>query len=178
MFDHLLRARMAKITALIHTHNDAERIARTLESLRACDELLVIDHASTDDTLKVAREHGAVVKEGVPGVNPGVYAVDARHDWILCLLPTEAVSEGMEASLFEWKRAAGEKARAPLGDADFTSPVAFCFRIRQEDGDHWKDLPPETRLVNRTTINWPGELPAPHPGAKLLDGYLLRFASP
>jgi cellulose synthase/poly-beta-1,6-N-acetylglucosamine synthase-like glycosyltransferase len=95
---------MAEITAVLHTHNDAARIGRALESLRACDEVLVVDHASTDDTVKIARDHGATVKAGVPGVSPGVYAIDAHHDWMLCLLPNEAVSEALEASLFDPKR--------------------------------------------------------------------------
>jgi glycosyltransferase involved in cell wall biosynthesis len=44
---------MAKLTALVHTHNDERRIGRAIESLRACDEILVIDHGSTDDTAKM-----------------------------------------------------------------------------------------------------------------------------
>ncbi len=178
MLENVLPARMPKITALIHTHNDAERIARVLESLRACDEVLVIDHGSSDDTAKIARDHGATVKEGVPGVNPGVYAMDARHDWILCVLPTESVGEGLEASLFEWKRA--ERHRPNDKDKEEASAFApaFSVHVREETGNGWKELPPETRLVNRRQINWPGHLPAPDPRAELLEGYLLRFGSP
>jgi hypothetical protein len=33
---------MPKITALLHTHNDALRLGRALDSLRPCDEVLVI----------------------------------------------------------------------------------------------------------------------------------------
>src|SRR5512147_193806 len=147
---------MAKITALIHTYNDAARIGRAVESLRACDEVLVVDHASADDTVKLARDHGAAVKEGVPGVNPGVYAIDARHDWILCLLPTEAVSEGLEASLFEWKERREEKSDEDDKDKAAASQCSVAFAIREENEGGWKEVGTHTRLVNRKKINWPG----------------------
>jgi len=167
---------MAKITALIHTRNDEQRIGRAIESLRACDEVLVIDHGSTDRTAKVAGHHGATVKQGVPGVNPGVYAIDARHDWIFCLLPTEAVSEALEASLFEWKDRQDEESHPAGRDKHAATASAFSVSVRQETAAGWKDLPPETRLVNRKEVN--GHLPANDPASELLIGDLLRFANP
>ena len=169
---------MAKITALLHTHNDAARIGRALDSLRACDEVLVIDHLSTDDTAKIARYHGAAVKEGVPGVNPGVYAMDARHDWVLCLLPNEAVGEGLEASLFEWKDRKHEKSGEEERDKDTSGPCSLAMQVREETENGWKELGAHTRLVNRKRINWPGHLPFDDPSAPLLPGHLLRFAKP
>ena len=93
---------MPKITALLHTHNDALRLGRALESLRPCDEVLVIDDCSEDDTSRVAREHGATFKSALPGVTFGAYATDASHDWILCLRPNETLSDDLEAALFDW----------------------------------------------------------------------------
>src|SRR5215472_1658187 len=78
---------MPKFTALLHTHNDALRLGRALQSLRPCDEVLIIDEGSEDDTAKVAREYGATLKTAIPGVSPGAYAMDAQHEWILCLRP-------------------------------------------------------------------------------------------
>lgn len=169
---------MAKITALLHTHNDATRIGRALDSLRACDEVLVIDHGSTDDTAKLAREHGATVKEGVPGVNPGVYAMDARHDWVLCLLPNEAVGEGLEASLFEWKEGKHEPSDQSQKEKDAANQCSFAVEVREETENGWQELGAHTRLVNRKQINWSGHLPFDDPSARLLPGHLLRFAKP
>ena len=169
---------MAKITALVHTHNDAERIGRALESLRACDEVLVVDHASTDDTVKLARDHGAVVKEGVLGVSPGTYAIDAGHDWILCMLPTEAVSEGLEASLFEWKQRHEENSEQSEKDTHVAEAHSVAFQVREETGSGWRELGAHTRLVNRKGINWSGHLPLDDPNAEMLPGHLLRFHKP
>ena len=47
---------MPKTTALLHTHNDALRLGRALDSLRPCDEVLVIDEGSEDDTARRRNE--------------------------------------------------------------------------------------------------------------------------
>jgi hypothetical protein len=156
------------MTALIHTHEgaDAQRIARTLDSLRPCDEALVIDHGANAEVARVAREHGANLKQGVPGVSPGTYLVDARYDWILCLLPREALSEALEASLFQWKQADHEEERG------------FAIALREETAGQWRHLKPETRLVNRNKVNWTAELPPEDPKAERLEGDLLRFSTP
>jgi len=169
---------MPKITALLHTHNDAQRIGRALESLRAVDEILVVDHGSTDDTVKVARHHGATIKEGVPGVNPGVYVIDAHNDWILCILPNESLSEGLEASLFEWK----ERVDEPMdhADKDTNAPFndTFSVTIRDETDDGWRTLACETRLINRKQINWSEAVPPNNEQSVTLPGELLRFSKP
>lgn len=167
---------MAKITALIHTYNNAGFIARALDSLRACDELLVIDHGSSDDTANIASQHGATVKSAVPGVTAGAYVVDARHDWLLCLLPNETVSEALESSLVEWKKTNHKK--VDLSQPDPAGQHGISFQVREQTENGWKELGAHTRLVNRKMINWPDELPLDDPGSELLPGHLLRYCRP
>ena len=52
-----------KITATIITLNEERNIARAIESLRCCDEVVVVDSGSGDRTVDVAVRHGAVVVE-------------------------------------------------------------------------------------------------------------------
>ena len=158
---------MPKITALLHTHNDALRLGRALDSLRPCDEVLIIDSGSDDDTEKIAREHGATFKGAIPGVTPGAYAMDALNDWILCLRPNESLSDDLEASLFEWKEKEADAAIAGYG-----------IPIRQENKTGWENLPPEVRLVNRTRMNWVGEMPPDEAGGAVFNGDLLSFHNP
>ena len=153
---------MPLLSALLHASDDALRIGRAVESLRPCDEVLVIDHGSTDATARVARDYGATVLAATPGADP---AAHARHYWILCLLPNEALTEALEASLHEWKR-------SDPGDAP-----GFALSLREEAGDGWRQLPPQLRLVHRRRITWTGPLP-PNQPAPLLAGDLLRFARP
>ena len=153
-----------KITALIHTRDNARSLGRALDSLRQCDECIVVDHGSRDETVKVAKEHGARVINAVPGVNRGAYAQDARNPWILCLLPHEAVAEELEASLLEWTDA--EQDAGQMG---------FNMAIREQNGAGWKPLEPELRLANRKQINWTGDMPPNNPQAPALAGHILRI---
>ena len=114
---------MPKISALLHTHNDALRLGRALDSLRPCDEVLIIDQDSEDETEKVAREHGATFKTAIAGVTSGAYAMDASHEWILYLRCNEALSDELEATLIEWKEAEPEETLA-----------CYSVPIRAENG--------------------------------------------
>jgi glycosyltransferase involved in cell wall biosynthesis len=153
-----------KITGLLHTSNDALHLGRALDSLRACDEVVVVDHGSSDDTVKVAREHGAKVVQAVNGVDYGAYVQDASNDWILCLRPSESLAEELEASLFEWRE--NEHAENALG---------FNIAIREQKQYGWEFLASEMRLANRKQINWTGDLPPQHPDAPSLRGHILRI---
>jgi glycosyltransferase involved in cell wall biosynthesis len=158
---------MPKFTALLRTHNHAQHLPRVLHSLRPCDEVLVIDDASEDDTAKIARDHGAVFKLAIPGVSPGAYALDAEHDWILCLRPNESLSDDLEAALFEWKELVPQE-----------NTICYSVPIREAKGGAWLECPPEVRLIDRTRINWIGEMPPPQDDCVLLSGDLLSFQDP
>ena len=154
---------MPRLTGLIHVCNHERQVGRALLSLRPCDEVLVIDHGSKDGTLRVAREHGArIIQAGGTGYD--AYARKASHDWILCLLPCEAIAEDLEASLLEWKASVASDDQA-----------GFTISIRQQTGVEWKLLQPELRLVNRKKVSWTNELPVSAFSASALDGYILRI---
>ncbi len=159
---------MPKLTAILHASNDAARIGRALDSLSGCNQILVIDHRSDDDTAEVAEEHGAKVKEGIPGVEDGAYVVDAAHDWILCILPSEALSENLQASLLEWK----DRDEPP------EEVIGYSFQVREQKGGQWRSLGPQMRLANRKRINWTEALPPNASNVEKLSGDLLRFDEP
>jgi glycosyltransferase involved in cell wall biosynthesis len=153
-----------KLTALLHTCDDALHLGRSLDSLRACDEVIVVDHGSSDHTVDVARGHGAKVVSAVNGVDRGAYVQDAANDWILCLRPSEAVGDDLEASLNEWRE--NEQPESAIG---------FNIAIREQNGRAWTSLPAEMRLANRKQINWTGDLPPENPNAPSLQGHILRI---
>jgi cellulose synthase/poly-beta-1,6-N-acetylglucosamine synthase-like glycosyltransferase len=155
---------MPKISALIHTHNNEPTLGRTLESLRCVDEIVIVDHQSTDKTVRIAKQYGARVIHAVAGVDRGAYVVDCKFDWIFCVRPNETPSEALEASIFDWK------AHSEANGAGLT------MRLREQKGEAWSQLPPEMRLADRTKINWPDLFPAAVDEPQLLSGDLLRFA--
>ena len=157
---------MPPITALIHTHNDALRLGRTFETLLPCSEILIVDHHSTDATLRIARQYAARIVTAEATHPPDHYLTLARHDWILCLAPGESLTENLQATLFEWSHLS----RAPA--------TAFSFPVSQQTGEHWRHLPAQTRLIPRTWPHWHGLLPASESSAVALEGELLRFDLP
>jgi len=160
---------MPPLTALLHTGNDALRLGRALETLRPCDEILVVDHASHDATLDIAREYGAHTLSFRAGAPPTHYLQFARHDWILCLEPRESLTEALEASLFEWKSESPSQ----------VTGAAFSVFVRDETPNGWLSLPfPQTRLIPRNWKHWKGYSPADLHSALTLEGEVLRFLLP
>ena len=159
---------MTLITAVLHTHNDGLRLGRSLETLHPCDEILIVDHGSNDATLRIASEYGARVIRAKEGVSLEEYLGRLDGTWILCLDPRESITEGLSASLFEWKSTSGVP-KAP----------GFSFRLREETSEGWIQTPTaHMRLVRAGWSRWQGHFPATEPSSLPLDGDLLRFAIP
>jgi glycosyltransferase involved in cell wall biosynthesis len=176
---------MPSITALLHTKNDAIRLGRCLETLYACDQILIVDHGSGDDTLRIARGYGARIIEAQPGIP---LEQDRRlnpSEWILTLDPRESLSESLASSLFAWKYewgADGEKdssAKGMLDRSGVPTVPAFSVFLREEGVNGWVDHPTaQTRLVPATWKHWNGNIPLHQASAIALHGQLLRFAFP
>jgi|SRR5215468_1208246 len=160
---------MPPIAAILHTRNDGLRLGRALESLRVCDEILIFDHGSTDQTPRVAREYGAKVL-AVRSGQTWRHAVSPRHGrWLLLIQPSEAISEGLEAALYEWK----------LRSESSVADVSSCLvSLREEFHEGWSAPSPITRLIPKNWQLWEGNLPQHDPRGLILDGDLLRFRQP
>ncbi len=96
-----------KITATIITQNEERNIARALESLRCCDEIVVVDSGSVDRTVEIAARLGArVVDSPWRGFakQKNLASEQATHDWILSLDADESLSEALEAEIWQLKK--------------------------------------------------------------------------
>ena len=159
---------MPPITALLHTRNDALRLGRALETLLPCSEILIVDHDSTDATRRIARDYGARIIFAAAD-DAEHYLERAANDWVLGLDPHETITEGLQATLFEW-------ITFPL--SSITAPALSLFVSQQIDG-LWEDFPtPATRIVPRNWTHWNGRLPAQETASMALEGRLLRLAFP
>jgi glycosyltransferase involved in cell wall biosynthesis len=178
---------MPSITALLHTHNDAMRLGRCLETLYPCDEIMIIDHESTDATVHIGREYGAkIIPSEMRGQPPPAVlrskaplpryktpeTLTPDSTWILCLDPRESISESLAASLFELKSQPAEASQP------------YSVFLREETAEGWLQHPTaQTRLVPQTWNDWRewndgnGNL-SQAASALVLEGELLRFVFP
>ncbi len=96
-----------KISATIITFNEERNVARVIESLRCCDEVVVVDSGSNDRTVEIASKLGARVIEtnwrGYAG-QKNFAAEQAENDWILSLDADESLSEALEADIWQLKK--------------------------------------------------------------------------
>jgi glycosyltransferase involved in cell wall biosynthesis len=91
-----------RLSAIIITKNEAANIAACLESVQFCDEQIVVDGASTDATVQIARDKGARVFERVfEGFGPQKnYALSmANGDWVLSIDADERISPQLAAAI-------------------------------------------------------------------------------
>ena len=151
---------MPRISALIHAHNDERRLARTLETLRPMDEIVVLDHGSTDGTVRIAREYGARVVMATPERTKEDYAGECANEWIFVIKPDEALSEGLEASLYDFAAA------SPTGEK------AYWVLVREQSSAGWQSAAQEVRLFRKQPPQGESK-----PASGMLAGDLLRYQS-
>jgi glycosyltransferase involved in cell wall biosynthesis len=112
------------ISAVVLTHNSARTLDAVLSSLHFCDEIVVVDSGSSDETLAIAADFGAVIfKKKLVGFGEqkdfGVQR--AKHDWIFVVDSDEVVSAGLQmeiAQTFKNKSA---------GALAYTVPIQLFF---------------------------------------------------
>lgn len=99
-----------KISATIITYNEERNLPRAIESLRCCDEILIVDSGSTDRTVEIAEKFGARVIEanwrGYAG-QKNYASEQATYDWILSIDADEALSEDLEGEIWQLKKNGG-----------------------------------------------------------------------
>lgn len=119
---------MANITGVVITLNEADNIEACLASLaRVCDELIVVDSGSSDDTCRLAERAGAwVIEQPYLGDGPqkNVGPAQARHRWVLSLDADERLTDETVAAI------------AGL-DLAGTPHAGFALRRRNHIGSRW-----------------------------------------
>ncbi|MGB9458655.1 MAG: glycosyltransferase family 2 protein [Bryobacteraceae bacterium] len=141
-----------KITATIITFNEERNIARAIESLRCCDEILLVDSGSTDRTTELAEKLGARVIEanwrGYAGQKNWA-AEQASYDWVLSLDADETLSEALEAEIWNLKKS------GPRYDG-YTMPRLARYMGRWILHSGWYP-DRKLRLYDRRQAKWVGD---------------------
>ena len=77
-----------KVSAVMITYNEASNLVRTLSQLYWCDEIIIVDSYSTDDTIAICRQYGCkIFYHSFAGYGEQKrFAIGkASNDWILCI---------------------------------------------------------------------------------------------
>lgn len=93
---------MKRISVLILTYNEEERIRKCLDSVRWADEIVIVDSESQDKTLDIVREYTdkAIVQPWLGfGAQRNLGLKSCTGDWILILDADERVSEELKEEL-------------------------------------------------------------------------------
>jgi len=142
----------APLSAVILTRNSAAHLEEVLAALAWCDEVVVFDTGSTDDTMSIAQRHPNVqlyqLETDFPGFGRARQQAVAlaRHDWILSIDSDEVVSPDL----------AGEIAALPLDRRIvYAMPFHNYFNGRRITSCGWHPDRHE-RLFHRRTTNFCG----------------------
>lgn len=141
-----------QISATIITFNEERNVSRVIESLRCCDEILVLDSGSNDRTVEIAARLGARVVEASwhgYAAQKNIAAELAAHDWILALDADESLSEALEAEIWQIKKS------GPKFDG-YTVPRLAQYLGRWILHSGWHP-DRKVRLFDRRKAKWVGE---------------------
>jgi glycosyltransferase involved in cell wall biosynthesis len=122
---------MTRLTAIIITKNEAAHIGACLDSVAFCDERIVVDGGSTDDTPAIAAAKGArVVAHAFEGFGAQkAFALSlAEGDWVLSIDADERVTPALAVEI---KTAI---ATAAADGYELTRQSSFCGRMIRYGG--------------------------------------------
>ena len=87
------------ISVVIITKNEEKNIAKCLESIKWCDEIVIIDDNSSDKTLEIAKKYKAIVYTNPLNNNFSASRnfglSKAKNEWVLFVDADEAVSDAL-----------------------------------------------------------------------------------
>lgn len=144
-------ANQIQLSAVLITLNAATQLRQTLESLRFCDDLVIVDSGSTDGTLAIAEEFGArVFQKEWMGFGPQKqYAVEqAKHNWVLCLDADEQVSVELRQAIVH---ALSPEPAEQIAGFDMPRCNHFLGRFLRH-GEGYPDL--SRRLFHKALARW------------------------
>lgn len=92
-----------KLSLVVVTYNDGAHLEECLNALSFCDDKIIVDLGSKDDSLEIARKHGAKIlhqkRVDIPGEVKGYASSVASNDWIVLADPDLIFPKGIEMAI-------------------------------------------------------------------------------
>lgn len=145
------------VTACIITFNEAHQIQDCLDTLSFCQDIVVVDSHSSDDTVVIAEKVASkVISRDWPGhIEQKNFAIDhAETDWVLCIDADERVTDELRESILEVFQ--GD----PKHDGYELSRRTYYLGQFIDHGGFYPDR--KLRLFRRSQGRWGGTNPHDH----------------
>jgi glycosyltransferase involved in cell wall biosynthesis len=141
-----------KVSVVIITYNEETIITETLSRLWWCDEVIIIDSGSTDNTTTICKELGCkVFTRTFKGFGEQKkYGVSkAKNDWILCIDADEILTDGLVEEIKK------ELSQPDIKYAGFSVPrnLVFMNKVFKYGKESRSSV---IRVFNKTKGNWDG----------------------
>ena len=142
LFRHHKREKKMKIAVYAISKNEEQFVKRFCESSKEADIILIADTGSTDNTVKLARKHGAVVHD----IHISPWRFDKARDAALALLPRDidvCISLDLDEELQpgwreEIERVWKEDTTRLRYKFDWGCGIVFFYeKIHHRSGYHW-----------------------------------------
>lgn len=146
------------ISAFIVCCNEERQIRRCLESVRFCDEIVIVDSGSTDRTLQICSEYTNKIThhEWQGYVLQKRYALgQCSSDWVLNIDADEEVSVELQEEILEILQ--GDKAGRVAANGFLLNRVVFFLDRWWRKGGWYPEY--RLRLCRRSVTKWGGEDP-------------------
>lgn len=154
-----------KLSAVVINKNGGKKLAGCLESLKFCDEVLLIDSGSTDNSLGIAgKNQTRIIKVESRGFfySRNIGAQEAKGDWLLYIDTDERISPDLEKVIIESISNSSNSSNS--SNPSYSS--VHSFKIYRQNiilgkwlrhGDWWPD--PVHRLIKKSAlVKWRGKL--------------------
>jgi len=141
------------LSVVINTSNSASTLARTLESVKFADEIVIVDAHSTDETVKIAKQYTKRIYffEGPNYVEPyrNFALGKAKHPWILVVDADEVIANELQQIILE-------TIAEPQAEAYFLPRKNFIFGNWITKASWWPDY--QLRLFKNGAVRWQAEI--------------------
>jgi len=159
------------VSAIVVSFNEEENIARCLESIKWCDEIVVVDSFSTDQTLEICRQFtDIVIQRKWTGYRDQKQFAHSQtsNDWVLMVDSDEEVTPALQTEIREALRTDGAKYSGYL-----VPRLVFYLDRWWRRGGWYPDY--DVRLFRRDLATWGGT--EPHEKI-VVDGRVRRLQNP
>jgi len=113
-----------KVSAVIITFNESYNLQRTLKQLYWCDEIIIVDSNSTDNSINICHEYDCKIyyKDFNGYGEQKNYAISkAKNDWVLCIDADEYLTQELIHELIKELENTGE-------NRGYQIPMNLVFR--------------------------------------------------